>query len=184
MATATQKLLTAEEFAELPDPTDGSRQELVRGEVVTMPPPKSLHGYCCSKIDRRLGNFVEERKLGNVFCNDTGFITERDPDSVRGPDVAYWSHERLPEVKDEYSEVPPDLAIEVLSSHKDLRKTRDKLKEYFERGVRMAWVIDPINQTVTVYRSADEGRILHDDVMLSGEEVVPGFSCAIRELFP
>lgn len=184
MASVTPKLITAEEFAEMPEPPDGCLQELVRGEVVSIPPPKSMHGFCCAKVVRRLGNFVEGNKLGNVFCNDTGFITERGPDTVRGPDVAFWSHARMPEVRNEYTEVAPELAVEVLSSQQDLARTRTKLKEYFARGVLLVWVVDPFNRTVTAYRDADEGRLLHEDSMLSGEDVVPGFSCAIRELFP
>src|SRR5438128_12228387 len=84
MATITQKkLLTAEEFFLLPDPGDGSQQELVRGEVITMPPPGGMHGVTCSKTVRRLGVFIDSGPGGTLVCNDTGFITERDPDSVR-----------------------------------------------------------------------------------------------------
>jgi Uma2 family endonuclease len=184
MATVAQKPITAEEFAQMRNPADGSQQELVRGEVLTMPPPKGLHGACCSKIDRRLGNFVEANRLGTVCANDTGFITERGPDTVRGLDVAYWSYERLPQVTDEYIEVAPDLAVEVLSSSNRPGQMREKLREYFNRGVRMVWVVDPVDRTVAVYRSADEGRILHESATLTGEDVLPGFSCKVAELFP
>src|SRR6202011_4184777 len=99
MATiAAKQLITAEEFARMPDPPDGSRQELFRGEIVTMPPPGARHGFCCLEVGSRLRNFVKEKNLGFVTSNDTGFITERDPDTVRGPDVSYWSRERLPEL--------------------------------------------------------------------------------------
>src|SRR6516165_3338756 len=116
MSTATQKkLLTAEEFFLLPDPGDGSQQELVRGEVITMPPPGGLHGVTCSKVDRKIGVFIDAGPGGTLVCNDTGFITERDPDSVRGPDLSYWTKERLLEVPVGYIQVSPDLAIEILS---------------------------------------------------------------------
>ena len=115
MTTATQKLITAEEFFRMPEPPDGSRQELVRGVIITMPPPGGRHGACCSKVDRRLGNFVEANGLGTLTTNDTGFLSERDPDTVRGPDVAFWSRERLPEVPNGYIEVAPDLVVEVVS---------------------------------------------------------------------
>jgi Uma2 family endonuclease len=85
MTIATQRLITAEEFLQMPDPPDGSRQELVRGVIETMPPPSTYHGVCCSRLNRRIGNFVEERNLGHLASNDSGFITERDPDTVRGP---------------------------------------------------------------------------------------------------
>src|ERR1700693_5925139 len=99
MSTSTQKkLFTAEEFLLLPDPTDGSQQELVRGEIVTMPPPGGLHGVPCSKVDRKSGVCIDLGTGGTLACNDTGFITERNPDSVRGPDISYWSKERLQDV--------------------------------------------------------------------------------------
>src|SRR6516164_5404508 len=82
MASVAQKLITAEEFALMPEPSDGSQQELVRGAIVTMPPPKGRHGACCSRVDRRVGNFVEANNLGHVCANDTGWILERDPDTV------------------------------------------------------------------------------------------------------
>src|SRR6516164_8966889 len=92
MSTTTrQKLLTAEEFFLLPDPIDGSQQELVRGEVISMPSPGGLHEATCSKVDRRIGVFIDAGPGGTLTCNDAGFITQRDPDSVRGPDIAYWS---------------------------------------------------------------------------------------------
>src|SRR5262245_40149619 len=105
---ATKKLLTAEEFFLLPAPGDGSHQELVRGEVVTMPPPGGLHGVTCSKTNRKLGNYIEGGPGGTLVCNDTGFVTERDPDSVRGPDISYWTKERLKEVPVGYIEISPD----------------------------------------------------------------------------
>src|SRR5690242_2803487 len=94
MATAASPLLTAEEFARRPDP--GHPEELVRGRTIAMPPPSRRHGQVCSKADRIFGAFVEEHDLGHVLCNDSGVITERGPDTVRGPDVAFYSFERLP----------------------------------------------------------------------------------------
>jgi Uma2 family endonuclease len=184
MATVARKLITAEEFLQMPDPPDGSQQELVRGEIITMPPPGGLHGVCCSKTNYLLCNFAEANQRGIVTANDTGIITERGPDSVRGPDIAYWSSERLPEIPAGYIETPPDLAVEVLSPSTRMRQLRNKIREYFSRGVRMVWVISPEDRTVTVYRTADEGRLLHESATLSGEEVLPGFSCRVADLLP
>jgi|SRR5579872_4378859 len=93
MSTSMQpRLLTAEEFFQLPDPQDGSQQELVRGEIISMPPPGGMHGVTCSKVVRKIGAFVDAAAGGTVACNDTGFITERGPDSVRGPDAHNLSH--------------------------------------------------------------------------------------------
>jgi Uma2 family endonuclease len=137
MATATKKLITAEEFARLPDPPDGSGQELVKGEVVTMPPPGGRHGACCSKVDRRLGTFVETNHLGTVCANDTGFIMERDPDTVRGPDIAFRSLDRLPEIPEGYIPIPPDLAIEIVSPNDMFSRIQKRVRDYLKRGVRL-----------------------------------------------
>jgi Uma2 family endonuclease len=184
MSTVAHRLITAEEFARMPDPDDGSQQELVRGEIVTMPPPKGLHGVCCVKATLRLENFVEANRRGTVCANDTGVITERDPDTVRGLDIGYWSYERLPQVTDAYIEVAPDLAVEVLSSSNRPGQIRQEMREYFNRGVRMVWIIHPVDRTVTVYRSLDEGRVLHEAATITGEDVLPGFSCLVADLLP
>lgn len=89
MSTVQQPPITAEEFAKLPDPPDGSRLELVRGEVISMPPPKAKHCIICQRVGRFLGNHVEPAKLGWVTTNDTGVRLERGPDTVRVPDVAF-----------------------------------------------------------------------------------------------
>ncbi len=185
MSIATlEKLLTAEEFFLLPSPPDGSQQELVRGEIITMPPPGGLHGVCCLKAGRRIGNFVDDGPSGTVTSNDTGFITERDPDSVRGPDIAYWSKERLSEVPVGYIAIAPDMLVEVLSPSNTWKQIRTKLKEYFARGVRLVWVLAPEDRTLTIYRTPDEGRILHETATVTGEDVLPGFACRVSDLLP
>jgi Uma2 family endonuclease len=185
MSTITgKKLLTAEDFYLLPDPADGSQQELVRGEIFTMTPPGGMHGGACSKADRRIGNFVEEHGLGHVTCNDTGVITERGPDTVRGPDVAFWSKERLPSLPTGYIQVPPDLVVEVLSPGNTSKEIRAKLREYFAMGVRVVWVIAPEDRTLTIYGTLDEARLLHESATVSGGDVLPGFSCRVGDLMP
>jgi Uma2 family endonuclease len=184
MPTATRKLITAEEFAQMPDPPDGSKQELVRGEIVTMPPPGGIHGVCCSKVDRRLGNFVEANQLGTVCANDTGFVSERDPDTVRAPDISFWSRNRLSEVPVGYIEIPPDLAVEVVSPTDHYSRVQQKVRHHLTHGVGLVWVVDPIDRSVTVYRSLHQATILGESITLSGEDVLPGFSCRVAELFP
>jgi Uma2 family endonuclease len=184
MSTTATKLLTAEEFAALPDPPDGSRQELVKGVVVTMPPPKGRHGIVCSKIDRLIGNYAEAKNLGWTTSNDTGAILERDPDTVRGPDVGFWSIARQPDVPDDYFEIPPDLAVEVLSPDDRRNRVREKIREYIAAGVPLVWLVDPETRTVTVYTGRLRGTELDESDQLDGGEVVPGFSCKVGDLFP
>lgn len=93
MATA-EALLTIDEYAELPD--DGRRTELVRGRLIELTQPNFLHGYVCSEMSFLLNAWVKAQGLGRVIGNDSGVITEHDPDTLRGADVAYYSFERLP----------------------------------------------------------------------------------------
>jgi len=160
---AAKKPYTAEEFLLLPDPANGDQMELVRGEIVTLTPSGGMQGVCCSKADRRIGNYVEAHNLGVVTANDTGFITVRDPDSVRGPDV------------------PPDLAVEVLSPSHSSRQIRVNLQEYFARGVCMAWIIASEDRTLTIYRTPDERRLLYETATVTGEDVLPGFECRVAD---
>ena len=184
MATVAQKLITAEEFFRMPDLPDGSKQELVRGEIVTMPPPGFRHGIRQLQAALILRQFATTHRLGRVTV-ESGVVTERDPDTVRGPDVYYWSYERLPpdQEPEGYPDVAADLCVEVLSPSNRPGQMREKVREYFTRGVRMVWLIDPDDRSVWVYRAPEEARVLHNDATLSGEDVLPGFSCRVAELF-
>src|SRR6478672_6836851 len=90
MSTAAPPKLTAAEFARLPEPADGSKQELVRGEVVTMPPPGIRHGIVQTNVACLIQPYARAHKLGRVTV-ESGVVTEEDPDTVRGPDVAFWA---------------------------------------------------------------------------------------------
>jgi Uma2 family endonuclease len=119
MATVTQASqlpMTAEEFSRRPDP--GYPEELVRGRIEKVSPvPRARHGQVCGKVVRILGIHAEQNDLGHVLCNDSGVITERGPDTVRGADIAFYSYAKLPKgpLPSTYLDVPPDLIIEVLS---------------------------------------------------------------------
>jgi Uma2 family endonuclease len=184
MATVAKKLITVEEFGRLPDPADGSQQELVRGEIVTMPSPRGRHGFCCVKVVRHVGNFVDDHNLGTVVCNDTGFILERDPDTVRGPDISFWSRERLPSLPEEYIEIPPDLAIEVISPSDVFSQVQRRVRDFLASGVRIVWLIDPQNRTASIHRNGKPAQELNESDTLTGEDVLPGFACKVAELLP
>jgi Uma2 family endonuclease len=184
MSTAAVKLLTAEEFAHLPDPPDGSKQELVRGEIVTMPPPGFLHGIVQSNVAFVIKGYVKQAKLGRVTV-ESGVITERGPDSVRGPDVSFWSYERLPKdhVPVVYANEPADLVVEVLSPGNTQQRMTLKVREYLDSGVRLVWVVHPEERTVTVYTKPGDGTVLWEDATLIGGDVLPGFTCLVAEFF-
>jgi Uma2 family endonuclease len=183
MATVTQKAITAEEFF-LIDGDPGQKLELVRGEVVTMCRPGFAHGLIQTRIARKLDEYCSANQFGRVTV-ESGVITERGRDTVRGPDVAVWSFERLP--KDQtpigYPEVAADVCVEIISPNDRPGEMKKKLREYFARGVRMVWVVDPEDRAVRVHRSPDEAQLLYESATLTCDDVLPGFSCRVAELF-
>jgi Uma2 family endonuclease len=184
MSAVAQKLITAEEFFRMPQSADGSKQELVHGEIATMPPTGYRHGHVELTIGSILLQFVKANALGSVTV-ESGVRTERDPDTVRGPDVSFWSVERIPfsEKPVGYPDVAADLCVKIVSPHDCLSQLRSKAAEYLTHGVRMVWIVDPEDQTVTIYRRPGEGRVLSDDAEISGEDVLPGFRSRIGEFF-
>ncbi len=144
MATA-EALLTAEEFGQRPD--SGPPEELVQGKVIRMTPPDRRHGYVCLKAGTIscFAIWAEEHGLGRVMSNDSGVITERDPDTVRGADVAYYSYDRLPRgpLKAGYGPEVPELVFEVRSTHDRSRDVLEKVLEYLDAGVLVVVVLDP-----------------------------------------
>lgn len=184
MTPVTTKLLTAEEFARLPNPPDGSKQELVRGVVITIPPPGFRHGTVQVKVAFALHSFLLAHPLGRIVV-ESGVRTENGPDTVRGPDVSFWSFQRLPadQSPEGYPPEPADLCVEVLSPSNKRSVLLAKIWEYLFSGVRLVWVIDPEDHSVTVFREPDEGRVLLENATLTGEDVLPGFSCKVADFF-
>lgn len=182
MTATLPALLTAEEFAKLPNPADGSKQELVKGRIVQMPPPKGRHGIIQAKITRRLGNHVEDNRLGWI-ATESGVVIDTNPDTVRGPDVAFYSITRQPQVPDDYFEIPPDLAVEILSPDDRRPAVREKIREYIRAGVTLIWLVDPDARTVTVYAGSMRGTEYDETDTLDGGTVLPGFTCPVADLF-
>ena len=185
MSTTIQtQLLTAEEFYALPNPLDGARQELVRGKVVNVAGPGVEHGEVQGQIHFLLKTFLNQNKLGRVMV-ESATVIERKPDTVRGPDVSYYSKERLPldkRVVGYHTEVP-DLCVEVVSPSNSNKQLKAKAKEYLFAGVRLVWIIDPEDRTATVIIDPLESRTLEADATLDGGDVLPGFACKVSDLF-
>jgi Uma2 family endonuclease len=173
MSTLT-KLITAEEFAAMPD--NGRPCELVRGEIVEMNIPKGRHGQLCSLI-AYLGHQYNER-----FDR---IITERDPDSVRGPDVCFATYERIPKgpLEDDYIEVAPEIAFEVVSPSDRWSEISEKINEYLAAGVLVVCVVEPKPQTVRLFFPDHTSRTLTGDEELTFPEILPEFSVPVRKLF-
>ena len=184
MATVAQtKLLTAEDFMAA-DLGEGNF-ELVRGEIVELPPAMPKHGVVCANVAGSQWDYGRRSGYGYALSNDSAVVTERDPDTVRGPDVCFYSHARLPraEVAKGLPPVPPDLAVEVLSEWNTDREMSRKRREYFDAGVRLVWMIDPTERTVHAYTATDHFTTHGVGDILDGGEVLPGFRLPIREWF-
>ncbi len=176
--------LTAEDLFCLPD--DGQRHELVRGELRTMPPAGGIHGIVASRLDHRVRTHVEQGELGEVFGAETGFRIFHAPDTVRAPDLAYVASSRLPDESAlvAFPALAPDLVAEVVSPGDTATEVHEKVEEWLEAGVRLVWLLYPARRTVIAYRSHDEIKILSEIDELDGADVLPGFSCKVRDLFP
>lgn len=182
MAVA-EALMTIEEFAQRPDP--GYPEELVRGRIIALTLPRPPHGKICNKVGRLLGNFADEHDLGHVLSNDTGIITARDPDTIRGADVAYYSYARVPKgpLPKDYLPVPPDLVVEVRSPSDRWRDVLAKVADYLGAGVRLVVVLDPDPETAHLFHADQPVQILtaDDDLTLPG--VLEGFRVPVRRFF-
>lgn len=182
MAT-TEKLVTAGELRRLPEPPDGSRYELFEGELIEMAPAGGRHGACCAAVSSILHRYAKQRSTGHVVSNDTGVFTEKDPDTVLAPDLAYWSRARLSEMPEGFVEIPPDLAVEVVSPGDSQSYVHRKVLHYLDHAVSLVWVVDPKTRTLTTYRSRHDVSILGEAEEIAGGDVLPGFSCRVREFF-
>ena len=179
-----EALLTAEEFGLLPD--NGQPMELVRGRIVFMNVPAPRHGQICNKIGRYVGNFADDHDKGHVVTNDSGVVTERHPDTVRGADVAFYSYDKVPRgpLPLGYLAVVPELLFEVRSPGDSWTEIEDKVAEYFKAGVLVACVFDPGTETVHVYSSDKPKRVFQADEDLVLPEVLsPDFRVLVRRFF-
>ena len=175
-------LMTAEELLRL-DVRDKST-ELVRGRLVVREPPSTYHGRVQSNLNFRVGGFVHAHRLGAVFGQDTGFKIASNLDTVRAPDLAFVSRERAMLISPRgYAALAPDLVAEILSPDDRPGEVLEKVGEWLEAGVQIVWVIDPGRKVARVYRSDGSVTLVASDGGLDGERLLPGFSCALGELF-
>lgn len=175
--------MSADEFLALPD--DGLRHELIRGEVLTMPLPGGRHGAIAMEIAWQLNSHVKLRGLGRIYAAETGFLIERNPDTVRGADVAFVRSERLPLIVQPDKHVPfaPDLAVEVVSPSDRPAEIRDKVRAWLAAGAHAVWVVAVKDRSVTVHRPGADPLTLGPDDAIDGEDVLPGFRSPVRTLF-
>lgn len=174
-------LITAEQFAEMS--FDGLC-ELVRGEIVEMTRPDQSHGNVCNEIAFALTGWARRIGSGRVTTNDSGILTERDPDTLRGADVAFFAMSQLTDGKlpRGQTSLVPILCAEVLSPSNSWTEMRRKIDEYLAVGVREVWIVDPDARTVEAFRQ-DAPPVLHRQPMILTSRELPEFSVLVAELF-
>lgn len=179
----TPKLMTWQELAELPD--DGMRYELVRGVLLTMAPPFDEHGRLADRLGRSLDRHVDAHHLGEVRMSGVGYLLTSHPDTVREPDLAFVSaaHRAALGRSRGYFPGSPDLVVEVVSTNDRLTRVATKVAEWLEHGAKLVFVVNPRRKTVDVHRPGQPTQTLGMDDVLDGEDVVPGWTLPIRDLF-
>ena len=178
-----RRLLTAEDLYGIPD--DDMRYELVRGELRVSEPPGWEHGTVLVRFVSLLHAYVSANRLGYV-TGEVGYVLERGPDTVRGPDAAFirWDRRPGPDVQHRYFEGAPDLAVEIVSPHDRAAEIAETVEGYLARRTRLVWVVYPPARRVVVHAAGGATTPLGESDVLDGGDVVPGFRCAVAELFP
>lgn len=183
MTTAKHGLLTAEDLLRLD--SKGVKGELIRGVLHERMPSGGRHGEIAVALATEFRIFVRPRRLGRVGGSDTGILIERDPDTVREPDIYFISAERLPldvEVSG-YYEVVPDVVVEIRSPSDSLRQLNDKIAMWLGEGARLVLAIFPDTRTARVHRPDGSTLDLAQDDAFDGEHVLPGFRCQLKDIF-
>jgi Uma2 family endonuclease len=195
IATEEKRLATnpkyrnADDVLDLEPPPGISGYELVDGELQPVSPAGPVHGELIIELGRLIKNFVKEHGITGRVLGDAGFVLElgRDPERLRGPDVAFVSTRSLA-LQDtntsgkRFLRMAPDLAIEVESSRKPGPLQR-RIEDYLEAGTRLLWVIHIATRSATVYRRDGSALVLGENDALDGEDVLPGLTIPLAELF-
>ena len=149
-----------------------------------MTPAGSEHGDLTNELAFQLTRHVKAHQLGRIYAAETGFILARNPDTVRGPDVAFVRSDRASKTQTTgFFDGAPDLAVEILSLNDRAPAVLAKVHDWLGAKCRAVWVVDPSSQTISVYEPDRAARILGADDNLTGGDIVPGFDLKVSEVF-
>lgn len=176
---ATRPLTIAEFEAEARD----GLWELIDGEPVEVTPSSDRSSWIAGELLYYIRAYLESHPIGRAFPADAGFILFADRDTVRAPDAAFVSFERLPDLTGSFVPIWPDLAVEVLSPSDRLSEALAKAAMYLEAGVPLVWLIDPRTRTATVFRQNALPDTIGEDGVLDGADILPGFTLPLATLF-
>src|SRR5262249_6164334 len=137
------------------------------------------------EIGRLIANYDKPLRLGKTYAAETGFIVERDPDTVRGADIAFVGNERLALITNPVKHIPfgPDLVVEVHSPNDRDDEVEEKTQLWLAAGSLLVWIVDPESRTVVVHRPGAEPVTLREDQEIDGGDVIPGFRYRVADFF-
>ena len=181
-AGTEQRLLTADDLLRLT--SQGVKGELVRGVLKETMSAGGEHSEIAAALSAALVNHVRPLRLGRVSTSDAGVLLERDPDTVREPDVAYFSAGTLAlDVKVRgYYEVVPDLVAEIVSPGDRPAEVAERVAMWQGFGVALVWTIYPVARTVAAHPPTGPAIIFTEDNTLDGGTVLPEFRCTVRDI--
>lgn len=177
----TTQLRTAQDLWEIGD--DGRNLILIAGEFFEVAPPNGAHGRMTSNLALLLGNFVVQNALGQTYIGDTGFLLERNPETVLAPDLSFIARERIPENDDAYLEVPPDIAIEVVSASNRAGEIERRVAIYLAAGVRQVWIVYPTRRQVAIYKPEDDLQVFTDAQVINCSPELHGLVVPVAQIF-
>ena len=161
----------------------GKQVELVRGVLVVREPPGFQHGAITARLGAMLLQHVDAHDLGIILVGDPGFTLARNPDTVRGPDIAFIRRDRVPHPSPVgFAAFPPDLVIEIRSPSDRPGDILGKVGDWLSAGTRLVWVIDPAHRLAHVYRQDETQSTIGPQATLDGEDVLPGFACPLDSI--
>lgn len=186
-AAIRNRLMSAGEFLSIPQ--DGMDRELIDGRLRERP-----HVYrdrfqspvtACLSCLLKNWNDTQSEPRGTFFGGDVGCRLFGDADSVVGIDIAFWTAEQLDAQSDddEFLNGPPKFAIEILSPSDTCEYVAEKLALYLHQDVELVWIVDPYQQTITVHQPHHPPYMVNIEGVLTGEDVLPGFRVAVKEIF-
>ena len=185
--TQQKTLMTADEFFDFCGRNDG-RYELVDGEVVELAPAQRKHGRAASNITTEFNIYC--RRTGAGWSEvDVGYTVRSGPDTVRGPDVSLVLGGTTEEEEEQRAFIfgSPDIAVEVVSPSNTAAEMNRKAAEYLAAGSQRVWVVyqdTPRNPRRVIVHRADGMAVTYtgDDV-ITDEELLPGFSLPLSDIF-
>jgi len=180
MATTTTNLLSWEAFEKLPD--DGMHHEVIEGELIILPPPKSRHSIVASNVADALRVF-KERGLGRVLL-EAGYKLSENPPTWIQPDVSLLGAERIDRTAaDGYFTGAPELAVEVASPSESAPDLERKVDALLAGGSHAVWVIYPALRKARVFLrdGTSYSRGINDKLSLP--DLLPDWELPVSKLF-